>query len=157
MKKLSVLILVLILISVLTLNNEKLAQLCFEFENAKLEFYCKGYSDEIKKLDSDVSIINNGEEFIVKTMANNAENIKNYLTDCFGYCIKIEGAKQDIEHLLDKIQVAKTEIVDGIEILYGYMYGFLFSTFIDGKKVNVQIAFNDNTVTIGSPIILGSY
>ena len=157
MKKIAVLVLALVLISVLTLNNEKLAQLCFEFENAKLEFYCKGYIDEIKEVDRDISIINNGEEFIISTRANNVEPIKDYLIDCFGYCIKIEGVKQTIEHLLDKVQIAKTEIIDGIEILYGYVHGFLFSTFINGKKVNVQIAFNDNTVIIGSPIILGSY
>ena len=43
--------------------------------------------------------------------------------------------------------------------LYGYSNNenFINAIDIDGEKVNVQLAFNNGTLVIGTPIILGDY
>ena len=48
-------------------------------------------------------------------------------------------------------------IGDGIVCVYGYSPLLKGGIRVDGRKINVQIALNQGTVHIGSPLLLGSY
>lgn len=159
MKKVFVLVLSLALLSALCFRNQQLSTICYKFKDATLELYCKNYKDEINKYKDRVQIIKNGKEFIIKTIASNAEIVEKCLTDCFGFCLKFQKGFEEVSFadLFAQLQVVKVENIENIETFYGYIYGLPFSTFIDKLKVNVQIAISKNDVTIGSPIILGSY
>lgn len=67
--------------------------------------------------------------------------------------------EESLKAVLDKInyQQLYSEVVEGIEIGYGYSPCYASSVFIDGKKVNVQIARKDGKVVIGFPMILTGY
>lgn len=49
------------------------------------------------------------------------------------------------------------EDLDGITCYYGYSEDVKFNALVDGKKVNLQVAVAENSVTVGSPIIFGSF
>ena len=51
------------------------------------------------------------------------------------------------------------ENVADIITIYGYSENnqFTNSVIIDDEPINIQIAFKDNKLTIGTPIILGDY
>ena len=74
-----------------------------------------------------------------------------------GFMLTFTGKKEDVDFLLNEAKIIKVENSDNVENFYAYTCGLVHSVFIDGKKVNFQIAINKNTITIGSPIILGSY
>lgn len=74
-----------------------------------------------------------------------------------GECIRLNFAKNKLNYICDKLglnitnryYVGKKYIVEGYSTTLPY--------FIEGKYENVQIAVEDDLMTIGSPIIYGSY
>ena len=50
-----------------------------------------------------------------------------------------------------------TEELDGITCYYGYSEDIKFNTIVGDKIVNLQVAVAENSVTVGSPIIFGSF
>ena len=56
-----------------------------------------------------------------------------------------------------RIKIVKTESLDGITTIYGHSYAFTKYIIIDSQKINVQIALNNSYITVGTPIIFGSY
>lgn len=86
-------------------------------------------------------------------------NFKNYLQDgvVVGECISVKGDINDINRICDKL---------GLNILKKYKVGDILMIegvsprikyFLDDRQSNIQIAVNKNDITIGSPIIYGSY
>lgn len=51
----------------------------------------------------------------------------------------------------------KSEFVDDIAIIYGYSPSFKEVVYVNENKINFQIAIGENVVTIGYPMIFGSY
>ncbi len=51
----------------------------------------------------------------------------------------------------------KIEVVDGVKNYYYHSKKLPKIEIIDGKKVNLQISINNESVKIGSPIIYGSF
>ncbi|MEG1509395.1 MAG: YwmB family TATA-box binding protein [Clostridia bacterium] len=45
----------------------------------------------------------------------------------------------------------------GISTVYGYTPNWEQTVNIDNEEVNIQIAFNNGKITVGCPLILGSY
>lgn len=54
-------------------------------------------------------------------------------------------------------QKMSSEMIDGIEIIYGYSPCYSDSVVLDGKKINVQVAKIDGEVVIGFPMILTGF
>ena len=73
-------------------------------------------------------------------------------------CSYIAG-KSEVEKLAMQFELKNTTMqnLGNIVLLCGYSPLINSSINIDGKKINVQIAYSDNTITVGSPLILGEY
>ncbi len=63
--------------------------------------------------------------------------------------------KSVLENL--NISITKREYVNGISIIYGYSPNFAKSICVGNAKINFQFAINDQTVTIGYPMIFGAF
>lgn len=76
-----------------------------------------------------------------------------------GVSVSFSGSEEDVTRVADLLQLNFTYQyqLDGIEILCGRSAKVKGGVVVDGNKVNVQIAYKDGTVTVGSPLILGSY
>jgi len=70
-----------------------------------------------------------------------------------------KGGEDDIEALIKKLRVKTlfTQKVGSIDIIYGYSPRLKGGVYLDGQKVNLQIARRGEVITAGTPVILGSY
>ncbi len=64
-----------------------------------------------------------------------------------------------VEELLKELDVtiSHVESVNGITSYYGYTKKFKYETVAFNSKINVHIADNGKSVTVGTPIIFGAY
>lgn len=153
-KKLFAFLIIIFIFIFISFNNDKFIDLCSYYNNASLSVFCENY---IEPNDDLFVAIKNGDSYIIQTKANKASEVLKFLTNCSGFMLTFNGTKENIKNLLSEIKIIKTEKSADIEIFYAYTCGLLYSTVIDGKKVNFQVAINKNVITIGSPLILGSY
>jgi hypothetical protein len=156
MKKVGLFLILLFIFSFCGLSDNKFINLCKDFNRAKLEIFCNNYIREIEN-EEKFKIIKNGNSYIIQTNASMASEIKKYVNDYSGFTLSFKGTKQDALSLINDLKIVKTENINGIKSIYGYAGGFLNCVVVGGKKVNVQIAINNEMVFIGSPVILGSY
>ena len=55
------------------------------------------------------------------------------------------------------VKVLKEECIDDLKTFYGFIEGENRYIFVDGKKVNIQVAYSNGVITVGYPVILGGY
>lgn len=154
MKRISLLFICLITLIIGSFNNDKFTQLCSFYNDATLSFFCENYIEPPNEI---FNAISNGNGYIIQTRANKAKETLKFLSNCSGFMLTFNGTKEDVKALLNEIKIIKIEFLNDIETYYAYSCGLLYSTMLESKKVNLQIAINRNIITIGSPIILGSY
>jgi hypothetical protein len=84
---------------------------------------------------------------------NKSELLKN--SDAVQLYLDTQNAKD----LIKKLNFTQflTETVSGYEILYGYTPLYPDSIYLEGKKINVQIAWRDESVVVGFPLILTGF
>ena len=126
-----------------------------------LTFVCVGYVNS-KPLFSKYS-----ENFIVYVGSNssNAEILtvdsKDYMSlkKVTGESAKISSRNFDVYDFFEKYnaEIVFTETVDGVVSYYGYSKDIKYQTIIGGKRINLHVAKAKNLVTVGSPIIYGSF
>ncbi|MDD3831169.1 MAG: hypothetical protein PHW00_00670 [Clostridia bacterium] len=61
-----------------------------------------------------------------------------------------------ILHQLDVI-IVQSEVIGSISSIYGYSPRIAGGINIDGTIINIQLAYSNGILHIGSPVILGSY
>ena len=102
-------------------------------------------------------VIRNGAGSIVQCgLDRAAEAPRGYA----GVSVSFAGDASDLEEWLELLRADKIfceTIGDGIVCVYGYSPLLKGGIQVDGRKINVQIALNQGTVHIGSPLLLGSY
>lgn len=127
------------------------------FSGGEYSIYCLDISSEI----NNCNILNNGNSYVIKADINYAKEIKSKVSFVMGESVRFKGLISGIDKIIDfyKIKVLKTEKLDNIICVFGFseMLNFDKSVEIDNEKVNIQIAFCENTITVGTPIILGDY
>ena len=127
------------------------------FSEIEYTIYCLNVDKNIK--NAEVTNIGNG--FIVRTHPNNVSYVKSKISNILGESVKINSSFSKIEKIINlyNIKVIKDEKVGEIYSLYGYSTNSNLTNMIsvDGEKTNIQIAFNNNFMVIGTPIILGDY
>ena len=97
---------------------------------------------------------------ILECKSNVAKSLAKQLHNIAGISFCFEGNSNDINEFLDNVDavVLKCENVDkNIKTYLAYSPKFQNNINIDGNTINLQIAKVGNTITIGSPMILGSY
>lgn len=157
MKKVGLFLIFLLVFSFSGLSDDKFVNLCKTFNQAQLEVFCNNYIKSEIENKEEFEVIKNGSGYIIQTNASMATELKKYVYDYAGFMLSFRGTRKDILLLINDMKIVKTENIDGIETVYGYACGLLNSVIICGKKVNIQVAINNGTITIGSPVILGSY
>ena len=89
-------------------------------------------------------------------------DLNNVLARCSyvdGFSISFQGALRDMERIvrLLNVNITSTLNIDGLHIICGNSAKLIGGVSLDGVTVNLQIAYRDGTVTVGSPLILGDY
>ncbi len=77
----------------------------------------------------------------------------------FGESCKVEKSAFILDDFLDKFsaQIVLVEEVDGLTSYYAYSKDIRYLQVINGKKVNLHVAVGENTVTLATPVVYGSF
>ena len=151
MKKIICLVFVLSLFCITSLNSSFESYIFSLSPVAQVSFYTNQ-----KPLNFEGSCIQNGKGYIISTTAKLAQKQRYEISGCFGFSIELDKEK-NLDKILSKIKVIKTETLSDKVLYYGQVKALPYSTIINGKKVNIQIAVVKSKIILGSPIILGSY
>ena len=155
-------LLIFFLTGIVVLPNNQPIFACLDVDN--LIYYYFVNSSQIKNIDAfenqnKCKLIKNGEDLIITCNKNQSESIKQKLTDIKGESVSFNGTKQMAIDLINKLNLKTKffESFDSINVYYCYKDNLSLYKTINNQKVNIQIAFNSGVITIGYPIILGSY
>lgn len=131
-------------------ENSGPAILIFE---GNFSLYGVGYSEvKSEKIDC-------GSGLILSVQSNKAKELLNsFKGEIYGMSVELKE-EMKIEEILNiiKAKIVKKERVAGREIYYCYSNNNSDYVVDCGKKINYQIAINNEKIIIGTPLILGSY
>lgn len=87
---------------------------------------------------------------------------KETLSECSGVdglSVTFCGAFEDVTEIVSRLRATEVsrQQLDGLTVICYYSPKIRNRVSIGGKTVNVQIAYRDGTITVGYPLILGSY
>ena len=118
--------------------------------NGTVSVYCR--QSQLDGIDMGNGRIVQGKVDELPTMLKQCQQVD-------GVSVSFSGSASDVSRISDllKITVTNSYTLDGIEIVCGLSLKVNGGVTLDGKTVNVQIAYKDGVVTVGSPLILGSY
>lgn len=118
--------------------------------NATVSIYCR---------ETDMNGINMGNGKIVECSVADFHKVLTRCKSVDGFSVSFKGTEQDVVRILQlfNLKVTSTLNLDGLQIVCGNSGKLLGGVILDGETVNLQIAYKDGTVTVGSPLILGSY
>lgn len=118
--------------------------------DATVSIYCRA---------TDLSGIDMGSGKIVQCDVADFNGVRTRCSDIDGFSVSFAGTEQDIERIAElfKLKVTSTLNLDGLHVVCGNSARLTGGVNLDGVTVNLQIAYKDGLVTVGSPLILGSY
>ena len=118
--------------------------------NATVSIYCRA---------AGVDAIELGNGKIVECAACNFFSVVARCKDVDGFSVSFTGSEQDVTRIVElfRLKVTSTQNLDGLRVVCGNSARIVGGVVLDGEKVNLQIAYKDGVVTVGSPLILGSY
>lgn len=113
-------------------------------------FYCD-YATTIK----------NGGAYHISCDAKNLQKILKKIDKKHvkGESFCIFGSKNDLNNIVRRLNVVvkNEEQIDDAFIVEGYNSKFGNSIFVNGKEINIQLAYHNGLITVGCPVILGSF
>lgn len=76
-----------------------------------------------------------------------------------GVSVSFDGTVQDLNAILRRLQATQVSAqqLDGLFVACYHSNRLQGGLTLDGKRVNLQIAIHDDTITVGYPLILGGY
>lgn len=88
-----------------------------------------------------------------------SKQVANKLTNIVGISATFSGDYDAFKEVVKKCKVAvkAEENVDNIHIIYGISESCGKPIQANGENINFQIAIRDNVITVGTPLIMGSY
>lgn len=118
--------------------------------DATVSIYCRS---------TDMESINMGNGRIVQCSVAELNSTLAHCRDIDAFSVSFRGSEQDVERIsrLFDLKVTSTLNIDGLSVICGNSAKLTGGVSLDGCTVNLQIAYKDGTVTVGSPLILGSY
>ena len=111
--------------------------------------------------DDNINVVINGNGFLINCSTEYAKSFSKRLNQKFvkGESFSFVGEDNDVCKLLKMLDgvVKKVECFDDIKVFYVYAPKISQFIDVDGQKINVQIAKNKGVITVGTPLILGSF
>lgn len=82
-----------------------------------------------------------------------------FIKDVKGESFKTSDKNFNVESFFDeyKADLVFVEEVNGVRSYYGYSTKIRYGKIINGKRINVHVAIAQNEITVGTPIIYGSF
>ena len=159
MKKLiKYILIVLIVVVAMPSKHTTLTKLLdeFSFSNAVTTYY----TTSKKEIENAVEI-KNGGSYLYQCSFNQkeCERIEKELDNLDGQSVSFDGNYEYYIFLKNKLcsSIYLNEEISQVKTCYGYNNKLTNSVNIDNHIINIQLAFNNNVITIGNPVILGSY
>lgn len=146
----------LVALAVNTDLSTPLAAIKSERQDIIYTFYVSGAPGNIEKAE----VVKNGNSSIIACKIEDAKSVRRKLKDINGESLSYTAALSDeLDWLCSfySVTVYSTQSIDGITVISGYSSKLGDSIKIDGKNVNIQLAQNGTRITVGCPLILGSY
>ena len=168
MKRFGLLLGAFLILTGLSFWDNGLENIYTRFGGARVCFYLTASeSFDLGNFSNGVIIIRNGAGVIVDAPAETAAHLRRGFSDIKGESVSFDGSGSDA---LDIINLYRARIINresvpldingnAIYVIYGYSKLLTRGVTLDGDTVNIQIAINSSTgkVTVGTPLILGSY
>lgn len=147
----------LVIFAIVSLPVSQIALAGFVPDNSAIySFYTVDNISAIKN----ANIVKNGNSLIVSCDSKNASIVRNSIINVLGESVQFTNPNNSTLNKINnylKDKLLHTETVGKTEIKYAYDQTLLRYVMVDGKKVNLQVATNGNLITIGYPLILGSF
>lgn len=126
----------------------------------KFSTYHMFVSSEVVPCLSGVTSVKNGNINIVSCPISQAKSLNTSIKDdVLGESISFDGDRQTFDDYIKSlnIKILHTQTFDDIYCVYAYKYGLKNSLNLSFGRVNLQLAFSKGVITVGNPIIIGSY
>lgn len=111
--------------------------------------------------DPRVECIGSGNGFMIRCDSRNATDIYSLLNPAMlsGESFSFSGGLSEARAILSRLdaEVVSIEEIDQLEVWYAHTHLLGRELSVEGELVNVQVAIRDGLVTVGTPLILGSY
>ncbi len=110
--------------------------------------------------DSKIKVTINGYWAHLSCPGEIAGDIKPKLKDISGESVTFRASLNKVAAIIEKYQVTdfETQYGSNFYTVYGYSPKLNeYAVNLDGNTINIQIAYRDGVVTVGTPVILGSY
>ena len=126
----------------------------FNIINATNTYYTTN-AENIKS----AKIINCGSAVFVTSNVENCKEIRTQLADIQGQSISFCGDEELYTSMVTWLigNATFSANVGAVKCCYGYNNKLNNYINIENSKINIQIALHNNVITIGTPVILGSY
>ena len=149
MKRLLIFLLVIMVVVIIFYNKE---ENLFNYKN--ITNICVISKQEEPYNNEEV--IKNGEQYLHIINKQDVKNINDY-DDIEGIVLYIEDT--DIKNIISHydIDCYKGSSVEGYEIYYGYTPKYSTFNYVQGRKINAQIAMKGQYCIIGFPMILTGF
>lgn len=96
--------------------------------------------------------------YMTECDSNTAINYSN-VPNAVGYSKRFKGNYDDLitEAKKHNVRILHSEEVDGVYLYYGISDTLGQTVYTNGYSVNMQLAIRGNIITVGTPLIMGSY
>lgn len=103
--------------------------------------------------------VNVGSGYIVFDDIENAQSLVKNSKKIYGQSVCFEGTTDNYFELLKDLRLKEcfVENIENIKVFYGFSNKLKDFTVVNGEKVNIQVAYREGKITVGTPLILGSF
>ena len=150
MKKLFIFLLLILIVAICSFGKNS-NNIPNSFTPIKVQIFAADYSGE--------NFIKNGNGVIVECDINKLQASLSLCSNVSGKTYVYNASLKDYENIKVGYKIQSIQELGNIKTFYGYSDFCGDCIFIEGKKVNTQVAFNteENLLYVGNPILLGSY
>lgn len=120
-------------------------------EQATVSIYCRQTTADI--------FVDMGTGYIVECDVHSYGRTLDMCSGVDGVSVSFCGSIDDVAQIVEIFNLLTVSVceIDGLYVVCGVSNKLTGGVMLDGTKVNLQIAYKDGVVTVGSPLILGSY
>lgn len=148
--------LALVLVAVVVLTYPKpmsLASLASYVKEGSYSLYLSGYANSPYAVRLD-----NGGDTILVTDVARAEAVLKGREGVIGETVSFAGAQAELEELLSVLRLSVVSSTRGsVLCIYGKSSVLPQGIKVDGREINCQIVVAEGRITVGYPLIMGSY